>query len=108
MESKYGSPTRISALEDIRMLLGLNLPERPAFALIRGAAHYYHQLRAFYTKVPEESLVDAGNMPRQDAETGHGLVTDVCVKRKLRSATTWKQRVAASRAMQSTCVSGRF
>jgi CRISPR-associated protein Csd2 len=28
---------------------------------------------------------DAGNMPRQDAETGQGLVTDVCVKRKLRN-----------------------
>jgi CRISPR-associated protein Csd2 len=28
---------------------------------------------------------DAGNMPRQDAETGQGLVTDVCVKRKTRN-----------------------
>ena len=28
---------------------------------------------------------DAGNMPRVDAETGHGLVTDVCIKRKIRN-----------------------
>lgn len=28
---------------------------------------------------------DAGNMPRVDAETGHGLVTDVCIKRKVRN-----------------------
>lgn len=27
---------------------------------------------------------DAGNMPRTDPETGHGLVTDVCLKRKIR------------------------
>lgn len=27
---------------------------------------------------------DAGNLPRVDAETGHGLVTDVCLKRKVR------------------------
>ena len=28
---------------------------------------------------------DAGNMPRIDAETGHGLITDVALKRKLRN-----------------------
>ena len=28
---------------------------------------------------------DAGNLPRIDAETGHGLVTDVCIKRKIRN-----------------------
>lgn len=28
---------------------------------------------------------DAGNMPRVDAETGHGIVTDVCIKRKIRN-----------------------
>lgn len=28
---------------------------------------------------------DAGNLPRIDPETGHGLVTDVCVKRKVRN-----------------------
>lgn len=30
---------------------------------------------------------DAGNMPRIDPETGHGLVTDVCLKRKIRNFT---------------------
>lgn len=28
---------------------------------------------------------DAGNMPRMDQETGHGLITDVCLKRKIRN-----------------------
>lgn len=28
---------------------------------------------------------DAGNLPRIDPETGHGIVTDVCLKRKLRN-----------------------
>ncbi len=28
---------------------------------------------------------DAGNMPRLDAESGHGLVTDVAIKRKIRN-----------------------
>ncbi len=28
---------------------------------------------------------DAGNQPRIDAETGHGIVTDVCLKRKIRN-----------------------
>ncbi len=31
---------------------------------------------------------DAGNMPRIDPETGHGLVTDVCLKRKIRNYVT--------------------
>ena len=28
---------------------------------------------------------DAGNMPRIDPESGFGLVTDVCIKRKIRN-----------------------
>src|SRR2546430_15024037 len=28
---------------------------------------------------------DAGNLPRIDAESGQGLVTDVCLKRKIRN-----------------------
>src|SRR5437763_9930268 len=31
---------------------------------------------------------DAGNQPRIDPETGEGLVTDVCVKRKIRNTVT--------------------
>lgn len=30
---------------------------------------------------------DAGNLPRIDPETGHGIVTDVCLKRKVRNYT---------------------
>ena len=28
---------------------------------------------------------DAGNLPRVDSETAHGIVTDVCLKRKIRN-----------------------
>ena len=28
---------------------------------------------------------DAGNMPREDHETGYGIITDVCLKRKIRN-----------------------
>ena len=28
---------------------------------------------------------DAGNLPRIDPETAHGLITDVCLKRKIRN-----------------------
>jgi CRISPR-associated protein Csd2 len=34
---------------------------------------------------------DAGNFPRVDAETGQGLVTDVCLKRKVRNYVTTTQ-----------------
>ncbi|HHU83522.1 MAG TPA: type I-C CRISPR-associated protein Cas7/Csd2 [Firmicutes bacterium] len=34
---------------------------------------------------------DAGNLPRVDAETGHGLVTDVCLKRKVRNYIALKE-----------------
>jgi CRISPR-associated protein Csd2 len=35
---------------------------------------------------------DAGNLPRIDPETGHGLVTDVCLKRKVRNYVTLAKR----------------
>jgi len=35
---------------------------------------------------------DAGNQPRIDPETGHGLVTDVCQKRKVRNFVTITKR----------------
>ena len=28
---------------------------------------------------------DAGNLPRIDPETGHGIISDVCIKRKIRN-----------------------
>ena len=34
---------------------------------------------------------DAGNLPRVDPETGHGLVTDVCLKRKIRNYVALRQ-----------------
>ncbi len=35
---------------------------------------------------------DAGNLPRIDPETGHGLVTDVCLKRKVRNFVSLTER----------------
>ncbi len=42
---------------------------------------------------------DAGNLPRIDPETGHGLVTDVSLKRKVRNfvGLTSTKRVASRR-----------
>jgi CRISPR-associated protein Csd2 len=37
---------------------------------------------------------DAGNLPRIDSETGDGLITDVCLKRKIRNYVTIKQNNA--------------
>lgn len=38
---------------------------------------------------------DAGNLPRLDAETGHGLVTDVCLKRKVRNYVAMKDNYSS-------------
>lgn len=38
---------------------------------------------------------DAGNLPRIDAETGKGLVTDVCLKRKVRNYVQAKKNLSA-------------
>jgi len=38
---------------------------------------------------------DAGNLPRIDPETGHGLITDVCLKRKLRNYVLLKKQAQA-------------
>jgi len=35
---------------------------------------------------------DAGNLPRVDPETGQGLVTDVCLKRKIRNYVGLKEQ----------------
>lgn len=40
---------------------------------------------------------DAGNLPRMDAETGMGLVTDVCLKRKVRNFVQMTQANDVSR-----------
>ena len=44
---------------------------------------------------------DAGNLPRIDPETGQGLVTDVCLKRKIRNFVGLHAR-RASRRTRST------
>jgi len=42
---------------------------------------------------------DAGNSPRIDPETGHGLVSDVCLKRKVRNYITLARTDADSRPL---------
>ena len=42
---------------------------------------------------------DAGNLPRLDPETNHGLVTDVCLKRKIRNFVTLAKNNAAGYAI---------
>ncbi len=49
---------------------------------------------------------DAGNMPRLDPETDHGLVTDVCLKRKIRNYVAHRAR-PTRRATESTCTKAR-
>lgn len=38
---------------------------------------------------------DAGNLPRIDPETGHGLITDVCLKRKVRDYVMLAKKLSA-------------
>ena len=46
---------------------------------------------------------DAGNMPRLDPETGYGLVTDVCLKHKIRNYVETVNTASTSRtAYRST------
>lgn len=86
----------------------------------RFAIGYYHQKQDFYKKTtsstPDRARMtavthrydfsllfdvtdgnpngdpDAGNLPRIDAETGLGLVTDVCLKRKIRNYAACQSR----------------
>jgi len=44
---------------------------------------------------------DGGNMPRTDAETSHGLVTDVCLKRKIRNYVATYNEYEATAAEKS-------
>ena len=44
---------------------------------------------------------DAGNMPRVDPETGCGLVTDVCLKRKIRNYVRRSRRMTRVSASTS-------
>ena len=65
---------------------------------------------------------DAGNMPRMDPETGHGLVSDVCLKRKIRNfvemtkaerdpvpaSTSPRVRSSTRSTVKRICASGRM
>ena len=45
---------------------------------------------------------DAGNLPRIDVETGQGLVTDVCLKRKIRNFVALTANGAAGKRIYFT------
>jgi CRISPR-associated protein Csd2 len=51
---------------------------------------------------------DAGNLPRLDPETGHGLVTDVCLKRKVRNYVELMNRENAAIYIKEKAVLTRF
>jgi CRISPR-associated protein Csd2 len=53
---------------------------------------------------------DAGNLPRIDPETGHGLVTDVCLKRKVRNYVQIREELKEpyNIYIQEKAVLGRF
>ena len=56
------------------------------FPIIPAMNHRYEFVLLFDVKDGNPNGdPDAGNLPRVDAETGHGLVTDVCLKRKIRN-----------------------
>ena len=48
---------------------------------------------------------DAGNLPRLDPETNHGLVTDVCLKRKIRNYAELAK--AGEDGLSHLCAGGR-
>lgn len=51
---------------------------------------------------------DAGNLPRLDPETGRGLVTDVCLKRKVRNYVEMMNRENAAIYVREKAVLNRF
>ncbi len=51
---------------------------------------------------------DAGNLPRIDPENGHGLVTDVCLKRKVRNYVEMMNRENAAIYIREKAVLIRF
>lgn len=62
------------------------MSQRPAFHEAKPLEHRYELLMLFeIANGNPNGDPDADNAPRADPETGHGLVTDVCIKRKVRN-----------------------
>ncbi|MHB1701827.1 MAG: type I-C CRISPR-associated protein Cas7/Csd2 [Acidobacteriaceae bacterium] len=62
------------------------MSQRPAFQEAKPLEHRYELLLLFdIVNGNPNGDPDADNAPRADPETGHGLVTDVCIKRKVRN-----------------------
>jgi CRISPR-associated protein Csd2 len=62
------------------------MSQRPAFDEVKPLEHRYELLLLFdIANGNPNGDPDADNAPRADPETGHGLVTDVCIKRKVRN-----------------------
>src|SRR6202047_4266925 len=69
----------MSALEEVRMLLGLNLPEQPAFALILVGDPYLlstlrlRSHRALYSRIPAHAQILSLSCPEVDPYLEHQL-----------------------------------
>lgn len=69
------------------------MSSRAAFDQDKPLEHRYEIVLLFdVTNGNPNGDPDADNQPRVDPETGHGLVTDVCIKRKIRNFVTLTQR----------------
>jgi CRISPR-associated protein Csd2 len=65
------------------------MSSRAAFDQDKPLEHRYEIVLLFdVTNGNPNGDPDADNQPRVDPETGHGLVTDVCIKRKIRNFVT--------------------
>jgi CRISPR-associated protein Csd2 len=65
------------------------MSSRPTFDQDKPLEHRYEIVLLFdVTNGNPNGDPDADNQPRVDPETGHGLVTDVCIKRKIRNFVT--------------------
>ncbi len=72
------------------------VPMEPSAADLAGRAiqHRYEFVLLFDVRNGNPNGdPDAGNAPRIDPETGHGLVSDVCLKRKIRNYVTLVKRL---------------
>lgn len=68
-----------SAIEEVRLLLGLNLPDKPAFALILIGDTYLldtlrmQSRRALFTRIAVSFQLQALRTPQVDAYLQHGM-----------------------------------
>ncbi len=76
--------------------MSTTISEPSAADLAAGAIQHRYEFVLLFdvTRGNPNGDPDAGNAPRIDPETGHGLVSDVCLKRKIRNYITLVKRTA--------------